>query len=150
MWFISQEIGSHTRRQASHACTHACTHTQTLLSLFHTFPLCLWISTCMLSSSIGGKWNGLVQDKLLEALGGGSIRSLLSTHSHTICTLELSTGSLTVGCDGFVMRIRINPASLPLTPTVLFSGVVSTLVTHFSFCPPAIIPLSCSPHYTIS
>lgn len=31
------------------------------------------------------------------------------------------------------MRIRMNSAFLPLTPGVLFSGVVSTLVTHLSF-----------------
>lgn len=36
---------------------------------------------------------------------------------------------------GFVMRIRINLSSLPLTPTVLFSGVISTLVTHLFLLP---------------
>lgn len=54
-------------------------------------------------------------------------------HPHTIHTPVLRVNSGV--WRGFVMRIRINLSSLPLTPTVLFSGVISTLVTHFFFLP---------------
>lgn len=66
------------------------------------------------------------------------------THTHThrsaIFTLKPALRSQKRGVMGFVMRIRICAAFLLVTPTVLFSEAVLTLVTHTFLSAPCLHP----------
>lgn len=105
----------------------------TLPSPVHVLPL-----YCMLSSSAGGKSNGLPIPKLLLQVCRHSGSNLCCrgacTHARASTrSCPHPSRGLTVGCDGgFVMRIRINHSTPAApTPTVSFTGVISTLVTRF-------------------
>lgn len=105
----------------------------TLPSPVHVLPL-----HCMLSSSAGGKSNGLLIPKLLTQVrrrsGSNPCCRCACTHARAPTrSCPHQSRELTVGCDGgFVMRMRINPSTpAALTPTVSFTGVISTLVTRF-------------------
>lgn len=72
----------------------------------------------------------------------------MDTLKYTLAQTQTARAEVNSGVwRGFVMRIRINLSPLLLTPAVLFSEVILTLVTHFFSSPPAISPPSCSPLY---